>query len=69
MFDITGFIISYETGEATAKETLEGFAHLIKTGMAFGLQESDGRAAMNLIDNGIIDREGNIDWARAGISA
>ena len=39
-FDITGFLISYETGEATAKEVLEGFAYLIKTGRAFGLKGS-----------------------------
>ena len=37
------------------------FSHLIRTGMAWGLQGSYGRAAMTLIDSGVISSDGVID--------
>lgn len=59
-FDLVDYIISFESGELDDQGTLDLFSHLIKTGMAWTLQGSYGRAAANLIDQGIIDRKGNI---------
>lgn len=53
-------IIKYESEETTAKEDLELFAYLIRTGTAWGLQGSYGRNAHALIDAGYIDKAGNI---------
>lgn len=60
-FDTVGFIMAYEQGEATALEILEGFGHLIATNQVWDLQGSYMRAAMALLDEGLIDPEtGNI---------
>ena len=61
-FDIAGFLMAYEQGDATAITTLEGFAHLIRTRHAWSLQGHYGRTAAELIDLGLIDPEGAINW-------
>lgn len=61
-FDLVGNIIAYESGELEDKEVLELFSVLIKTGQAFSLQGSYGRMASNLIDAGLIDRSGKVNW-------
>jgi hypothetical protein len=55
-------IIAYEAGELDPEETLEFFAELIKSGMAFNrsLQGSYGRRATEYINAGYIDRRGNV---------
>lgn len=53
-FDAVDFIMRLE-GEAddlTQDEVIEGFQHLIDTGMVWSLQGSYGRAAMSLIEQG-----------------
>jgi hypothetical protein len=60
MTDITSKIIAYESGEATTWDILEMYAELIKTGMILGLQGTYQREARHLIDEGIIDQNGNI---------
>ena len=52
-FDIVGFIIAVENGEASEDEVVEGFQHLIDTGTAWSLQGSYGRAAKTLIEQGL----------------
>ena len=59
-FDVTGFIINYETGDIGKDELLEGFAYLIKRGTITGLQGSYGRQAAHLIEQGYITPEGEI---------
>jgi hypothetical protein len=59
-YDTTGNIIRYEMGDLTYDETVELFAHLIKTGMAWSLQGSYGRTAQSFIENGVISREGKV---------
>jgi len=61
-YDSVTAIINYEGGLLDDRGTLELFSHLIKTGLAWKLQGSCGRAAKGLIDSGIIDNQGNIDW-------
>lgn len=57
---LTSKIIAYEEGELSDNEIIDLFAELISTGMAWTLQGSYGRAAKNLIDNGIISPQGNV---------
>lgn len=59
-FDLVGAIMAFESGELENEQILELFAHLIRTGMAWTLQGSYGRAAASLIDQGYIDANGTI---------
>ena len=60
MFDLVGMIMAFEAGELDDAGTLKLFAHLIKTGQAWTLQGSYGRAASVLIDRGYITKDGEI---------
>lgn len=53
--------IRYEQGEMTVRESVELFADIIGSKMAFALQGSYGRTAMMYINNNIIDRHGVIN--------
>jgi len=55
-------IISYESGELDNIGILELFSDLIKSGQAWSLQGCYGRMAQALIDKGLINREGVINW-------
>lgn len=59
-FDVVGSIMDYEQGDLNNKDTLVLFAHLIKSGQAWGLQGHYGRMSRNLIDNGYINSKGKI---------
>jgi hypothetical protein len=58
--NIVDKIIDYESGIMTDDDIVDLFANLIKTGLAWNLQGSYGRAAKALIDNGVISEEGEI---------
>jgi len=58
--DLPGDLIRYENGELSALQTLELFGHLIRTGLAWSLQGSYGRAAQTLLDNGMLTSDGNL---------
>ena len=60
MYDLTGNIISYESGELSDRKILELFSYLISTGRCWTLQGHYGRVAISLINSGYIDTEGNI---------
>ena len=53
-------IIAFEAGELDNDETLELFAGLVRSGMAWQLQGSYGRTAAALIDGGFISPEGQV---------
>jgi len=55
-------IIAYESGELNNEGILELFSELIKSGQAWHLQGCYGRQAQALIDKGLIDRQGVINW-------
>lgn len=60
-YDVTGAIMDFENGEMTDHHNvLRLFSHLLKTGMAWTLQGSYGRAAEALIDRGAIAPNGDI---------
>ncbi|MCS0601123.1 hypothetical protein NX794_07745 [Streptomyces sp. LP11] len=63
MKDITIDLISFELGELGDAETLDLFATLIKSGMAWTLQGSYGRTAQHLIDAGLITAEGEVAYS------
>lgn len=56
-------IISYEQGDLSDYETVNLFADLVRTGLAWELQGHYGRAASDLIEAGYLDREGNVSLA------
>jgi hypothetical protein len=55
-------IIAFEQGELDDISTVKMFSKLIKTGMAWQLQGFYGRTAAALIENNIINKEGEINY-------
>ncbi|AFU62047.1 hypothetical protein phiHau3_69 [Streptomyces phage phiHau3] len=60
MKDIAIDLISYELGELDDAETLDLFATLIRSGMAWTLQGTYGRTAGRLIAAGLITEDGTV---------
>ncbi len=58
--NLVNYIMEYEGGELSNSNTLNLFSYLIKTGQCWHLQGHYGRTAQSLIDNGYIDKQGNI---------
>lgn len=52
MFDLASAISDYENGALGFEETVNLFQHLIDTGLAWSLQGSYGRTAVDLIREG-----------------
>lgn len=59
-FSELDYIIRYEAGELSDKNTLKLFSHLIKTGRAWHLQGHYGRTAWALIQDNFITRAGKL---------
>lgn len=60
MLNLTNDIIAFESGEMEQDEVLNFFAKLIKTGLAWQLQGSYGRAAHDFIQSGQISPRGEV---------
>lgn len=58
--DTLDFIMQFEGGEISTEEVIDGFSHLIKTGIVWSLQGSYGRTAANLIESGYISPDGEV---------
>ena len=52
-FDVVGFIMQYESDDMDEDEVIEGFQHLIDSGVVWQLQGSYGRMADALIKAGL----------------
>ena len=57
-------IIAYENGELSEIEMLYMFSELVKSGYAWSLQGHYGRTASNLIEVGLLSKNGDIDEMR-----
>jgi uncharacterized protein YbcI len=64
MDDIVDRIIQYEEGELGVRESVKLFSDLIKNRIVWQLQGSYGRTADSLIKSGVINMNGDIDYAR-----
>ena len=64
IMDTVDKIIAYESGELSNEQTIELFSELIKNGQAWSLQGSYGRMAVSLIEQGILNKNGFINWDR-----
>jgi len=53
-------LMAYESGELNEAETINFFADLVKTKMAWSLQGHYGRIASAMIDAGFISPEGEV---------
>lgn len=51
-FSTVDFIIEYEAGALSEEEVIDGFQHLIDSGIVWSLQGSYGRTAATLIAAG-----------------
>ena len=59
----TAYAEGFCEGESgTQEQQLEGWACLISTGMCWSLQGFFGRTASDLIENGLIEKDGKINW-------
>lgn len=58
--DFLDQIMDYESGMLDDKETLQMFSTLTKEGLQYGLQGHYGRTIFALIQDGWLDRDGNI---------
>jgi SNF family Na+-dependent transporter len=59
-YGLTGKILDFEMGHLSNDQAIDLFAELIKNGMAWTLQGSYGRSAMNLIESGYISEQGEV---------
>ena len=53
IFDGVTEIMAFEEGESDRERTIALFQHLIDTGMAWSLQGSYGRMALDLMESGL----------------
>lgn len=60
--DIINSILEYEMGELSTEDTVKLFSELVANGMAWSLQGAYGRMAKGMIDSGVLDTQGTIDW-------
>lgn len=60
MSDLVTDIMNYEGGELSNNEVVDLFAKLVSNGMAWTLQGHYGRTAMLLIQEGYINKNGEV---------
>ncbi|MEU9605430.1 hypothetical protein [Streptomyces sp. NPDC048057] len=60
MKDVAIELGSFEMGELSPRETLDLFSLLVKSGLAWTLQGSYGRTAIELVQAGYLTRDGDV---------
>lgn len=58
--DTVSKIMDFEAGEMTLEQTVDFFASLVASGLAWQLQGSYGRTAARLIESGMISKTGEV---------
>lgn len=58
--DLVDQIMEYESGMLSDPETLEMFSEMVRSGTAWSLQGHYGRTATSLIEDGWLNRDGDI---------
>lgn len=58
--DLVDQIMEYEMGMLSDPETLEMFSEMVRSGTAWSLQGHYGRTATSLIEDGWLNRDGDI---------
>ena len=53
-YDLVGWIMDFEGGEMSEEKIIQGFQHLVDTGLVWKLQGSYGRTARSLIEQGLV---------------
>ena len=61
-YDVVGNLMAYEAGELSDEDTLKFYGELIQCGLAWSLQGSYGRQAESLIEAGLVNELGEVDW-------
>jgi hypothetical protein len=62
IFDACSVIEGFANFKPTQEDMLEAWALLIETGDCWKLQGFYGRQATNIIEQGLISKEGKINW-------
>jgi hypothetical protein len=63
--NLVDYITRYEEGTISREDYLRLFSYLIRTGQAWGFQGSIyGRPVHDLIESGVIDKKGKINWKK-----
>lgn len=60
MQNSVSLMMDFEQGSLSEVDSIKLFSFLVKTKMAWKLQGMYGRTAHNLIENGVLDKKGNI---------
>jgi hypothetical protein len=60
MENSVSLMMDFEQGSLSEVDSIKLFSFLVKTKMAWTLQGMYGRTAHNLIENGVLDKKGNI---------
>jgi len=62
--NLVNYIMDYEGGDPTVEDVVNLFSYLVETGQAWTLQGMYGRQAQRLIEAGILDKKGKINWKK-----
>ena len=61
-YDAIAILEGFSDHEPTLEDNFNAWAHLIETGQCWTLQGWYGRNAAGLIEDGLISKDGKIDW-------
>jgi len=61
-YNACAIIEGFADFDPSIEDEMEAWAYLIKTGDCWNLQGFYGRGATRLIEQGLISKEGEVDW-------